>query len=264
MEDHTRRGRLRGTDRRRSEARPGRDPGTKPRTDEAPQPRPRVRDRPPEDALLAAWIARLAPEDRSRLDRRRQLDLVNALLPTRLWFAELDAATKNELRVLVKLAPQTAEGAEAGVPDAFHEAYFALLGRLTGDRYPRAGGRIRFVEFTAIYPIGTFNDFTDYKGHKIPLVPDPGASRAHDPPENSHSRPHSDEGESTAIRRGSRTCTSARRCTTRSTRSGGGWSPTRPRSCRRSGRRTTRVARPGRRATSGCCRAARCRVAAPT
>ena len=127
-----------------------------------------------EDTLLATWIARLSPEDRSKLNRRRQLDLVNALLPTRLWFAELGTATRKELRALVTLAPQATEGVEAEIPAAFRDAYFALLARLTGDRYPRADGRVRFVEFTAVYPIGTFNDYTEYKGHKIPLYPTPG------------------------------------------------------------------------------------------
>ncbi|MBW2289482.1 MAG: hypothetical protein JRG90_16875 [Deltaproteobacteria bacterium] len=129
----------------------------------------------PEQALLEAWITGLAPADRSTLDRDRSLELVNALLPTRLWIAELDAATKKELHALAKLAPQSdLGGAEAEGSDAFREAYFALLERLTGDRYPRTNGWIRFVEFTAIYPIGTFNDYTEYKGHKIPLYPTPG------------------------------------------------------------------------------------------
>jgi hypothetical protein len=35
-------------------------------------------------------------------------------------------------------------------------------------------GKLAFVEFTAIHPIGTFNDYTDYRGRKIPLYPTPG------------------------------------------------------------------------------------------
>ncbi len=128
----------------------------------------------PEEALLEAWIAGLNPADRSKLDRDRLLELANALLPTRIWLAELDATAKKELRTLVKLAPEPGRDANTEASDAFREAYFALLGRLTGDRYPRKEGRIRFVEFTAIYPIGTFNEYTEYKGHKIPLYPTPG------------------------------------------------------------------------------------------
>ena len=128
----------------------------------------------PEEALLEAWIAGLKPADRSKLDRDRSLELANALLPTRIWLAELDATAKKELRNLVKLAPKPGRDANTEASDAFREAYFALLGRLTGDRYPRKEGRIRFVEFTAIYPIGTFNEYTEYKGHKIPLYPTPG------------------------------------------------------------------------------------------
>jgi hypothetical protein len=127
-----------------------------------------------EEALLEAWIAGLRPADRSKLDRDRSLELANALLPTRIWLAELGATAKKELRTLVKLAPEPGLDADTEASDAFREAYFALLGRLTGDRYPRKDGRIRFVEFTAIYPIGTFNEYTEYKGHKIPLYPTPG------------------------------------------------------------------------------------------
>lgn len=127
-----------------------------------------------EDTLIESWLARLEPGDRKLLDRRRRLDLVNALLPTRLWIAELDSATRQELGALLKLAPRaTAEG-EAAIPDAFREAYFALLGRITDGRYPRSDGKLRFAEFTAIYPIGTFNEYTEYKGHPIPLYPTPG------------------------------------------------------------------------------------------
>ncbi len=120
-----------------------------------------------EDALMNAWIARVEPGDAAKPDRRRQLDLVNALLPTRLWIAEIDAATRTKLGALLKLA---ADGGSA----AFAAGYFDLLAHLTGDRYPRSQGQLRFVEFTAIYPIGTFNEYTDYKGHKIPLYPTPG------------------------------------------------------------------------------------------
>jgi len=128
----------------------------------------------PETALLESWLSGLTPSDRSKPGRDRSLQLVNALLPTRLWQAELDRSTKTELYALVELASKP--GLEAGSAgwDAFSEAYFALLGRLTGDRYPRVNGGIQFVEFTAIYPIGTFNDYTEYKGHKIPLYPTPG------------------------------------------------------------------------------------------
>jgi hypothetical protein len=127
-----------------------------------------------EEVLLAAWITQLTPDDRSQPGRERSLELLNSLLPTRLWLAELDGKTRTELRALVEIASKP--GLEAGGEGwkAFSEAYFSLLGRLTGDRYPRENGRVQFVEFTAIYPIGTFNDYTEYKGHKIPLYPTPG------------------------------------------------------------------------------------------
>jgi len=126
----------------------------------------------PEDALMQNWIARVEPADLQQPDRDRQLELLNALLPTRLWIAEIDPATRGQLRALLKLSAKEAGSSE--ISSEFREAYFGLLANLTGDRYPRSQGELRFVEFTAIYPIGTFNEYTEYKGHKIPLYPTPG------------------------------------------------------------------------------------------
>ena len=127
----------------------------------------------PEDVLIRRWLAGLRPEDRIAMSRERRLELLNAVLPTRLWLAETDAATPRELRELVKAAPSP-ETSGAGIPADFADAYFALLERVAPGRYPRRDGRLAFVEFTAIHPIGTFNDYTDYKGRKIPLYPTPG------------------------------------------------------------------------------------------
>ena len=126
-----------------------------------------------EEALTSGWVAGLRPEDRQGMDRDRRLAVINALLPTRLWVAEIDADTRERLRALVALAPAP-EALAGGVPASFADAYFELLDRLAPGHYPRREGRLEFAEFTAIYPIGTFNETTDYKGRKIPLYPTPG------------------------------------------------------------------------------------------
>jgi len=119
----------------------------------------------PEAALVARWTEQLRPEDRQQLDRDRRLELLNELLPTRLWIAETDSGTRGQLETLVRKA---LDGGDVS------EDYFALLERLAPGRYPRRDGKLAFVEFTAIHPVGTFNDYTDYKGRKIPLYPTPG------------------------------------------------------------------------------------------
>jgi len=121
----------------------------------------------PEQALLEQWQARLRPEDRTKAasDRDRRLELLNALLPTRVWIAETDAGTRKALGALVVKA---LDGAD------FREDYFALLERLRPGLYPRQDGKLVFAEFTAVHPIGTFNEYTEYNGRKIPLYPTPG------------------------------------------------------------------------------------------
>jgi hypothetical protein len=127
----------------------------------------------PGDELIRRWAAGLRPEDRKAMDRERRLGVLNAMLPTRLWVAEEDAATRRQLQALVKEAPAR-EALAGGISPDFADGYFALLDRVAAGLYPRKEGRLEFVEFTAIHPIGTFNEYTDYKGGKIPLYPTPG------------------------------------------------------------------------------------------
>jgi hypothetical protein len=127
----------------------------------------------PEEELVRNWIGNLKLEDKQGMDRDRRLAMLNALLPTRLWIAETDEAMRVQLAHLVASAPQAGDGTEE-IPASFTRDYFSLLELVSGGRYPRKDGKLRFVEFTAIYPIGTFNEYTDYKGKKIPLYPTPG------------------------------------------------------------------------------------------
>lgn len=120
--------------------------------------------------LTARWIKRVRPEDAKGMKERRRLALLNALLPTRLWNATMDSATTKELTALVKMA------LDEKVPTSpkFRKAYLELLERVSGGLYPVVGDTLEFVEFTAIYPVGSFNEFTEYRGRKIPMYPTPG------------------------------------------------------------------------------------------
>ncbi len=124
----------------------------------------------PVSEVVRRWAARVRPEDARGMKERRRLELLNALLPTRLWKAEIDAKTSKDLEALVERAL-----ADEGEPTAgLQDAYVALLGRVAGDLYPRVGDSLVFTEYTAIYPVGSFNEFTNYKGRKIPMYPTPG------------------------------------------------------------------------------------------
>ncbi len=119
--------------------------------------------------LTRRWLGRVHSEDAKKMGERRRLELLNGLLPTRLWKAKIDGETTKELTALVKLGlEQTGPSAE------FQAAYVTLLERVSGGIYPRKGESLGFVEFTAIYPVGSFNEFTEYRGRKIPMYPTPG------------------------------------------------------------------------------------------
>jgi hypothetical protein len=81
---------------------------------------------------------------------------------------------KKILQELDRLLQSAAKMDRAKIDDELRKNYLSLLDRLTGGIYTRRGNRFEFIEFTAIYPIGTFNEYTTCKGHKIPLYPTPG------------------------------------------------------------------------------------------
>jgi len=120
--------------------------------------------------VTARWVKRVRPEDAKSMKERRRLELLNALLPTRLWNAEIDGKTTKQLTALVRMA----QDQDRATSPEFQEAYVALLEKVSGGLYPRVGDSLEFVEFTAIYPVGSFNQFTEYRGRKIPMYPTPG------------------------------------------------------------------------------------------
>jgi hypothetical protein len=123
-------------------------------------------------ALAAQWVRELTDADRTRMDGARRLVLLNALLPTRLWLAEMPDGVTPALDDLVRRAPRDA--ADTAALDAFAPAYAALLTRVSDGRYPVRDGVVAFAEFTAIYPVGTVAQYTTWRGRQIPLYPTPG------------------------------------------------------------------------------------------
>jgi hypothetical protein len=126
------------------------------------------RIRMPVDDVVRRWTAELRPEDGRRLDEARRLELVNLLLPNRLWVTDLAPRVASDVDALVARASAGATAAELRAP------FLALLARVSGDRYPVRGDVLAFDEFTAIYPVGTFNEYTPWNGRRIPEFPTPG------------------------------------------------------------------------------------------
>jgi len=128
------------------------------------------RIRIPVDKLVQRWVGQIKPQDRKSMKKARQLELLNAMLPTRLWLMELDPADSNALKPLIEQVP---EGADADIA-ALTEPYLTLLEKISNGIYPRNGDHLEFAELTAIHPVGTFNSYTTHKGRKIPQYPTPG------------------------------------------------------------------------------------------
>lgn len=112
----------------------------------------------PFDALLADWHPKLAGALGSN---DAKLELVNALVPGRIELYELDPD--------VDAALSKAAAAAGGGPSdpAFRAAAEELVRVATDGHYRVEDGRVRAIEFTAIYPAGTIEGYTSYKGERM-------------------------------------------------------------------------------------------------
>lgn len=122
------------------------------------------------DALIQFWAAEVTAADRRPMSKPRQLELINRLLPTRLWRAALQPAVSKALKELVGMVPEVG----GTLVDTLRRPYLALLARVSNGIYPVVGEHLAFTEFTAIHPVGTFNSYINYKGRAMPQYPTPG------------------------------------------------------------------------------------------
>ena len=133
------------------------------------------RIRMPVDSVIKNWASHVRSEDQKSMNNARLLELVNLMLPTRLFIAEISQPEIAQLKKLVTTALSVKEqpsNAEAGT--SMKSLFLSLFSTVTGGIYPLENNFLVFPEFTAIYPIGTLNDFTKYRGQRIPLYPAPG------------------------------------------------------------------------------------------
>src|SRR5262245_48647853 len=122
------------------------------------------RVRMPLDGLLAhwhAWLAAMGADDLASPTRR--LDAANAILPGRLNLYELSPELSSS-------PARAAERARSEKPEstAFREQAVAFLERASAGRYRVQDGSVAASEFTAIYPAGTIDSTTSYKGERLP------------------------------------------------------------------------------------------------
>ncbi|MCC6640370.1 MAG: hypothetical protein IT386_04290 [Deltaproteobacteria bacterium] len=134
------------------------------------------RIRMPLTEVVSRWLERVEGIDPARLDAQRQVDLLDAMLPARLFLepSSLDAETSAELKALLAAAARYDATSRAQAAAALRPAFVRLLDRVGRGRYPARGEALEFAEFTAIYPVGTANEFMPYRGRQIPLYPTPG------------------------------------------------------------------------------------------
>jgi hypothetical protein len=118
------------------------------------------------DELVRRWVAQVRPEDHRGMSPARRLELLNLLLPTRLFIDEMPAGAGDRLETLV--ARSAADVA------TLRREFLALLTSVTRGFYPVHDGALEFIEFTAIYPVGSLNDMVPYRGRKIPAYPTTG------------------------------------------------------------------------------------------
>jgi hypothetical protein len=122
------------------------------------------RIRIPLDGTLAGWREHLGGLSEADLaSAAKRLDAANAILPGRVNLHQLSP----DLDAALDRAIAAARSEKSDAP-AFRELGAAFLEQATGGRYRAGDGSIEAVEFTAIYPAGTLEGTTTYKGEKLP------------------------------------------------------------------------------------------------
>jgi hypothetical protein len=102
----------------------------------------------PVQAVISNWLKMLQISDFKKPDDKRKLQLLNAMLPTRLWLTTLEQDITEELEALLQQAADTKK-----VTEAFTSQYLNLLDTISGGIYSRTGEAFDFHEFTAIFPL---------------------------------------------------------------------------------------------------------------
>jgi len=118
----------------------------------------------PVDGLVARWQAQLAGMSAADVaSPPKQLDAANAILPGRVDLYQLSPELASSLTRAVELAHSEKPGSPV-----FREQALGFLDRATAGRYRAHDAVVEAAEFTAIYPAGTSDTTTTYKGERLP------------------------------------------------------------------------------------------------
>ena len=127
------------------------------------------------DRQIRLWSSQLAAFLTKKPTIQESLTLINDMLPTRIWVTEVSWRLKDKLKEAITLYGIYEEDLKSSVAwRSFYQAAVAVFELATQGIYPLQGKTLDFYEFTAVYPVGTLNQFAKYDGQNIPLYPCPG------------------------------------------------------------------------------------------
>jgi len=126
------------------------------------------------DQRMREWSSLLGPLEGKKLSSTEGLELINEMLPTRMTVTELSIPLKTKLQHVLNLYGQYGKFKNEKSWKRFYLASVDLFKTATGNIYPFKGDILDFYEFTAIYPVGTLNEFAKFEDDEIPLYPCPG------------------------------------------------------------------------------------------
>ncbi|HXK21547.1 MAG TPA: hypothetical protein VMS55_02600, partial [Myxococcota bacterium] len=118
------------------------------------------RIRMPLDQVAQRWRGVLASVDSAASDGAR-LDIANAVLPGRVNLTALSP----ELEAMLARAAEAARQRDGG---ALPDLSAAFIEKATGGIYRVKDGVVQAVELTAVYPAGTIDATTTYRGERLP------------------------------------------------------------------------------------------------
>jgi hypothetical protein len=114
------------------------------------------------DEIARRWHATLTAPDADG-SASAKLDAANAVLPGRVALTEVSPELDAMLARTVDVARR--EGPDGA---GFREQTGQFLEKASAGRYAPHGGAVDVVEFTTIYPAGTVDATTTYRGEKLP------------------------------------------------------------------------------------------------
>ena len=127
------------------------------------------------DRQVDQWSTQLAAFLNKKPSIQESLELINDMLPTRIWVTDLSWRLKEKLDHVITLYGVYEEDLQSQlVWKSFYQAAVELFELATQGIYPIKGKMLDVYEFTAIYPVGTLNQFANFDGRSIPLYPCPG------------------------------------------------------------------------------------------